>query len=1078
MSELRAVQMLPSLGSRDHERLTTHLCSYDSPPERSSHHSSPEWASDAQEGRLPSFQITGRSRYPVDIDSRVQQAPQGRDEPYQSFGGTPNSRPQLPSVSDILGSNSHPQHSYRLSPSDQRVVIEPFERNRPKLSPFLSGVATEERAGPYASPSSNISAPSSASCELESMGDNPRSEIQRRHSTCPQHVVLGPDVGRSFQRRSLCDLNEGSLPSHSDGRRLPVLMRHPPRPYSPEGSVAEAAPLVAGVSPPRSSAMEGHDQYSRGRHGVLPGDGHDNCERIEHERTATSNYRRSATPGMAYHSNHHYDPIGREGFPQLKETLCPHQSAPVTSTPNGGGYTHIGGESSLIWDGNRFLPRLVRTEVVSGEGLCYFYDDGSHCRAMIDGEDVNPSWGVTKAGKPRKRLAVACITCREKKIKCDPDYPKCKQCVKFDRVCMFKNAARAAQILKETYANGSSIGVEDTSQSFRAPSAGQYTESRIDHHSTPEDSPPEIEPGMSRKRKPLLRFDSREPFASGYSQLLMEGGLGQPTKRRRATSPETVFKMLSGALGSGSWSGEFDWETDPYEVYPALVDHLMDLYFKHINSTIYCMFPRKPFRKWLRSGEKSPDDRMLIYAMLTLASRFSTDPDRKTLAKNLQTTAQYAIERRHGKFSLQLVQSRIAYSLYCFAANNSNEAYEYCGAGIRAAFAMRLNVDNGVGDLLDDDTFEYGLNRHAIAECRRRTFWSAYLMDRFNGYSAGRAGLINNDDVFVRLPCHDRLFDDQEGVVGPFFDRAIEDGTSAPQPNQERVSLGPMAILVKISFIWGEVLAEIYRAANRPNGWCAATYETFYSKTQRQLSLWLTDLPPDMVYSKENMGLSAKSGYLGAFLTIHSLYHATKMKLNRYVRVDHLSREQVIENLRQLDKHAREQLDMMTRFRHGLQLEELLGTPFTGYATFSACDVLSAKVPKDKFPEAIKLLLSGLSMLETLQRHWHICKKHRAWILRRIGRVEKLEFSHEHEGVVGSYSLECILQPMESPVCPVDDIAYSADQGIYCEAFAGQLHAENDCEPKGASAGEKVLLLSLLGSGEEGNIEEKARTAD
>jgi hypothetical protein len=293
-----------------------------------------------------------------------------------------------------------------------------------------------------------------------------------------------------------------------------------------------------------------------------------------------------------------------------------------------------------------------------------------------------------------------------------------------------------------------------------------------------------------------------------------------------------------------------------------------------------------------------------------------------------------------------------------------------------------------------------------------------------------------------------------------------------------------MAFLVKISFIWGEVLAEIYRAANRPNGGSAATYETFYSKTQRQLSRWLADLPPDMAYTEENMSLSAKSGHLGAFLTIHSLYHATKMKLNRYVRVDHLSHEQVIENLRQLDKHAREQLDMMTRFRHGLQLEEPLGTPFIGYATSSACDILSAKVPKDKFSEVMKHLLSGLSVLEPLQSHWHICKKHRAWILSRIGRLEKLEFSHllergEVNGAVGSYSLECIPQPMEAPVCPVDDIAYSADQGIYREAFASQLQDQNDhCEPTEASSEEKVPLPSSLGSGEEGTTEERVKTPD
>lgn len=93
-----------------------------------------------------------------------------------------------------------------------------------------------------------------------------------------------------------------------------------------------------------------------------------------------------------------------------------------------------------IWTGTHFLPRFVRQAEVPGEGLCYFYDDGSYCKTIIEGEQVNAHWGVTKAGKPRKRLAVACVTCREKKIKCDPDYPRCVQCEKFGRVCKYQSA--------------------------------------------------------------------------------------------------------------------------------------------------------------------------------------------------------------------------------------------------------------------------------------------------------------------------------------------------------------------------------------------------------------------------------------------------------------------------------------------------------------------------------------------------------------------------------------------------------------------------------------------------------------
>ncbi|KAL9598293.1 MAG: hypothetical protein Q9219_004594 [cf. Caloplaca sp. 3 TL-2023] len=86
------------------------------------------------------------------------------------------------------------------------------------------------------------------------------------------------------------------------------------------------------------------------------------------------------------------------------------------------------------------LPRVVGEQDIAGEGPCWVYEDGSICRKVIDGEAVNAQWGVTKAGKPRKRLAIACTTCREKKIKCDPGEGKCQQCEKFGRECRFTTA--------------------------------------------------------------------------------------------------------------------------------------------------------------------------------------------------------------------------------------------------------------------------------------------------------------------------------------------------------------------------------------------------------------------------------------------------------------------------------------------------------------------------------------------------------------------------------------------------------------------------------------------------------------
>ena len=71
----------------------------------------------------------------------------------------------------------------------------------------------------------------------------------------------------------------------------------------------------------------------------------------------------------------------------------------------------------------------------SGEGKFYIYSDGHRIPTQVDGEQVNPAWGLTKANKPRKRLALACLDCREKKIKCEPGINSCVQCEKAMRPC-------------------------------------------------------------------------------------------------------------------------------------------------------------------------------------------------------------------------------------------------------------------------------------------------------------------------------------------------------------------------------------------------------------------------------------------------------------------------------------------------------------------------------------------------------------------------------------------------------------------------------------------------------------------
>jgi hypothetical protein len=74
--------------------------------------------------------------------------------------------------------------------------------------------------------------------------------------------------------------------------------------------------------------------------------------------------------------------------------------------------------------------------------------DGSDLgtRSKEEKNDPNPPWSElkTKAGKERKRLPLACIACRRKKIRCSGEKPACKHCLRSRIPCVYKVTTRKA----------------------------------------------------------------------------------------------------------------------------------------------------------------------------------------------------------------------------------------------------------------------------------------------------------------------------------------------------------------------------------------------------------------------------------------------------------------------------------------------------------------------------------------------------------------------------------------------------------------------------------------------------------
>ncbi len=73
-------------------------------------------------------------------------------------------------------------------------------------------------------------------------------------------------------------------------------------------------------------------------------------------------------------------------------------------------------------------------------------NDAGGQQNIKDETDKKPAWSdlKTKAGKERKRLPLACIACRRKKIRCSGEKPSCKHCMRSRIPCVYKVTQRKA----------------------------------------------------------------------------------------------------------------------------------------------------------------------------------------------------------------------------------------------------------------------------------------------------------------------------------------------------------------------------------------------------------------------------------------------------------------------------------------------------------------------------------------------------------------------------------------------------------------------------------------------------------
>jgi hypothetical protein len=172
------------------------------------------------------------------------------------------------------------------------------------------------------------------------------------------------------------------------------------------------------------------------------------------------------------------------------------------------------------------------------------------------------------------------------------------------------------------------------------------------------------------------------------------------------------------------------WNIDPFQNDPESTMHYIESYFSNVNDGLYYIFPRARFIQWLKTSHtKSAEDKMLLYSMMALGSIFSDRPGKVVALRRYSRTARFAVQKSQHTLSLQLAQSHLIWSLWYYATGSLVGCWDSIGAAGRAVSGLRYNMESG-GVVVDHSSVcDFGLHPQALIECRRRTFWVAFVLD-------------------------------------------------------------------------------------------------------------------------------------------------------------------------------------------------------------------------------------------------------------------------------------------------------------------------------------------------------------
>lgn len=486
--------------------------------------------------------------------------------------------------------------------------------------------------------------------------------------------------------------------------------------------------------------------------------------------------------------------------------------------------------------------------------------------------DKVPLWSElrTKAGKERKRLPLACIACRRKKIRCSGEKPACKHCLRARIPCVYKVTARKA--------------APRTDYMAMLDKRLKRMEERVIKIIPKEDLPDLNTTGRSIVRPPIPGQTPKVPKAA--------------VTKKRSADEAFVVELNGWTQQSGSISdatnrsrkqkeGENQLFVEGAESLPPLhlQEHLAEVFFDCIYGQSYLLLHKPSFMRKLKTGTVPP---VLMLAVCAIAARFSTHPQVSGEPAFLRgdawaTPARAIIEKRHYEPNITILTVMLILGLHYFGTCEGGLSWSFGGQAMRMAYALQLHceLDHDPLGRKSDPASELSFTDREI---RRRTMWACFLMDTFNSSGTQRPSFGNEDYMHIQLPIKESHF--QMEVPGPTED--LEGNVPNPvspgvgKVDNPRDNMGVAAYVIRAVVLWKRVVKYLNLGGKDKDPHPIWDPLSQFADLRRQLTRLRDNLPAHLQYNEANLQSHASERVANQFLYLHVIHAQNALFLTRF----------------------------------------------------------------------------------------------------------------------------------------------------------------------------------------------------